>query len=84
MKKIEKKFGGGGVQLDIIDKHDLMVVFSEKRSNGLRRWHVYHILTFFIKHNRKLTEGTTLVNGEILKGPNWDSLKLRDQNETQK
>jgi hypothetical protein len=27
-------------------------------------------LTFFIKHNRKLTEGTTLVNGEILKGPN--------------
>jgi hypothetical protein len=37
MKKVEKKFGGGGVQLDIIDKHDLMVVFSEKRSNGLRR-----------------------------------------------
>lgn len=27
-------------------------------------------LTFFIKHNGKLTEGTTLVNGEILKGPN--------------
>jgi hypothetical protein len=37
MKKVEKNFGGGGVQLDIIDKHDLMVVFSEKRSNGLRR-----------------------------------------------
>jgi hypothetical protein len=37
MKKVDKKFGGGGVQLDIIDKHYLMVVFSEKRSNGLRR-----------------------------------------------
>jgi hypothetical protein len=27
-------------------------------------------LIFFIKHNRKLTEGITLVNGKLLMGPN--------------
>jgi hypothetical protein len=42
---------------------------------------MWQMLTVF---TQKLTEGTTLVNGEILKGPNWDSLKLGDQIEIQK
>jgi len=35
MKEVEKKIGGSGARLDIVDMSDLIVVFSEKRSNNL-------------------------------------------------